>query len=158
MSSALKFIGVASETQPSAGEYVEISSVTGGPYYVRITTTGTAQQVAANIGDVVIINSKEFVCTTGGMSPYSDWDELGDESSFALKTTTISAGTGLTGGGSLAANRTISLADNYGDTKNPYASKTQNYVLAAPSDANGVPTFRALTTADMPSGYFSNPM
>lgn len=158
LSSALKFIGVAGESQPSAGEYVVISSITGGPYYVRITTTGTAQEVAANIGDVVIINHKEFVCTTGGFSAYSEWDELGDESSFALKTTTISAGTGLTGGGSLAANRTISLADNYGDTKNPYASKTQNYVLAAPSNANGIPTFRALTTADMPSGYFSNPM
>lgn len=158
LSGALKFIGVAGESQPSAGEYVEISSITGGPYYVRITTTGTAQQVAANIGDVVIVGHKEFVCTTGGTSAYSEWDELGDESSFAFKTTTISAGTGLTGGGSLAANRTISLADNYGDTKNPYASKTQNYVLAAPSNANGAPTFRALTTADMPSGYFSNPM
>lgn len=158
LSGALKFIGVAGESQPSAGEYVEISSITGGPYYVRITTTGTAQQVAANIGDVVIIGHKEFVCTTGGLSAYSEWDELGDESSFAFKTTTISAGTGLTGGGSLAANRTISLADNYGDTKNPYASKTKNYVLAAPANANGVPSFRALTDADMPAGYMASPV
>ena len=47
-------------------------------------------------------------------------------------------------------NTTISLADGYGDTKNPYASKTKNYVLAAPSTANGAPTFRALTKADIP--------
>ena len=46
---------------------------------------------------------------------------------------------------------TISLADNYGDTKNPYASKTKNYVLAAPSTANGAPTFRALVAADIPA-------
>ena len=46
---------------------------------------------------------------------------------------------------------TISLADNYGDTKNPYASKTKNYVLAAPSSANGAPSFRALTAADIPN-------
>lgn len=48
-------------------------------------------------------------------------------------------------------NTTISLADNYGDTKNPYASKTKNYILAAPSNNNGVPTFRSLTAADLQS-------
>lgn len=47
-------------------------------------------------------------------------------------------------------NTTISLADGYGDTKNPYASKTKNYVLAAPSNANGAPSFRALVAADIP--------
>lgn len=47
-------------------------------------------------------------------------------------------------------NTTISLADNYGDTKNPYASKTANYVLAAPNGSNGVPTFRKLVAADVP--------
>ena len=47
-------------------------------------------------------------------------------------------------------NTTISLANNYGDTKNPYASKTKNTVLAAPSNADGVPGFRALTMADLP--------
>jgi len=43
------------------------------------------------------------------------------------------------------------LADGYGDTKNPYASKTKSYVLAAPSSANGAPTFRALVAADIPN-------
>lgn len=47
-------------------------------------------------------------------------------------------------------NTTISLADGYGDTKNPYASKTKNYVLAAPSSANGVPSFRKLVGDDLP--------
>ena len=45
----------------------------------------------------------------------------------------------------------ISLATAYGDTKNPYASKTANYVLAAPNGSAGVPTFRALVAADIPS-------
>ena len=53
-------------------------------------------------GDVVLYNNKEFVWN-GTM-----WEELGDESSHALKTITISAGEGLTGGGDLSANRTIS--------------------------------------------------
>ena len=45
----------------------------------------------------------------------------------------------------------ISLAAAYGDTLNPYASKTANYVLAAPNGSAGVPTFRALVAADIPS-------
>lgn len=50
-------------------------------------------------------------------------------------------------------NTTISLADGYGDTKNPYASKTANYVLAAPDGSNGTPSFRKLTVADIPTDY-----
>jgi len=45
----------------------------------------------------------------------------------------------------------ISLNVGYGDTLNPYASKTQNYVLAAPNGTGGVPTFRALVAADIPT-------
>ena len=45
----------------------------------------------------------------------------------------------------------ISLASGYGDTQNPYASKTANYVLAAPNGASGVPTFRAIVAADIPT-------
>lgn len=52
---------------------------------------------------------------------------------------------------SATLNTTIALADGYGDTKNPYASKTKNYVLAAPSNANGVPGFRTLVADDIPS-------
>lgn len=45
----------------------------------------------------------------------------------------------------------IGLASGYGDTQNPYASKTANYVLAAPNGASGVPTFRAIVAADIPT-------
>lgn len=48
-------------------------------------------------------------------------------------------------------NTTISLADGYGDTKNPYGPKTKNWVLAAPNGSAGVPSFRALVAADIPS-------
>ena len=48
---------------------------------------------------------------------------------------------------------TISLASGYGDTQNPYGSKTANYVLAAPDGSSGAPTFRALVAADIPSSY-----
>lgn len=47
--------------------------------------------------------------------------------------------------------RTISLrlVQGYGDTTSPYASKTKNYVLAAPSGSNGVPSFRQLGLTEL---------
>jgi hypothetical protein len=45
----------------------------------------------------------------------------------------------------------ISLSSGYGDTQNPYASKTAKFVLAAPNAANGAPTFRALVASDIPT-------
>jgi len=45
----------------------------------------------------------------------------------------------------------ISLEASYGDTQNPYASKTANFVLAAPNGSAGVPTFRAVVAADIPT-------
>jgi hypothetical protein len=45
----------------------------------------------------------------------------------------------------------ISLEANYGDTQNPYASKTANFVLAAPNGSAGAPTFRAVVAADIPT-------
>lgn len=45
----------------------------------------------------------------------------------------------------------ISLATAYGDTLNPYGSKTANFVLAAPNGTAGVPTFRAVVAADIPT-------
>jgi len=46
---------------------------------------------------------------------------------------------------------TLALASGYGDTQNPYASKTANNFLAAPNGAAGVPTFRSIVAADIPT-------
>lgn len=51
---------------------------------------------------------------------------------------------------SAVLNTTISLANGYGDTKNPYASKSKNQVLATPTNASGAPSFRALDASDIP--------
>lgn len=54
---------------------------------------------------------------------------------------------------SSSLNTTISLADAYGDTKNPYGTKTVNYVLAGPASGStaAAPSFRALVAADIPT-------
>ena len=62
----------------------------------------------------------------------------------------LTAGTGISvsnGAGSIS----LALASGYGDSLNPYASKTLKYVLAAPNGADGVPTFRALVASDIPT-------
>ena len=52
---------------------------------------------------------------------------------------------------STSLNTTISLASAYGDTQNPYGTKTKNYVLAGPTTGSAAaPTFRALVAADIP--------
>ena len=164
LSSALRYLGQAQTTVPTAGQYVQtvIGSTT---YYIPVTDSGTATEIAAQRGDVIVVGSKEYVCNTAGTHGTNAFQEIGDESSYALKTVTISAGTGLTGGGTLEADRTISLADNYGDTKNPYAAKTKNTVLAGPDGSSGhtadaAPTFRALVAADIPDlsgSYIARP-
>ena len=52
---------------------------------------------------------------------------------------------------SATLNTTISLANGYGDTKNPYGTKTANYVLAGPTTGSAAaPSFRKLVAADIP--------
>ena len=87
LSGAMKFLGTST------------TAITDGATTNPITIDG--KSVTATAGNVVLYGSKEFVWTG------SLWEELGDESSHALKSVTIT-GTGiLSGGGSLEANRTI---------------------------------------------------
>lgn len=71
--------------------------------------------------------------------------------------TSIVAGTGLSGG-TITRTGTISLDTAYGDIKNPYGSKTKNYVLASPNGSNGVPIFRALVADDIPALNYQAPL
>ncbi len=67
-------------------------------------------------------------------------------------TNSLTAGAGLSGGSFNGSNPvTFALADGYGDTKNPYASKTAKHFLCAPNAANGPPVFRAIVNSDLPS-------
>jgi hypothetical protein len=64
--------------------------------------------------------------------------------------TSVTATAPIASSGGFTPNLSINAA--YGDTVNPYAAKTANYVLAGPtSGAAAVPAFRALVAADIPS-------
>lgn len=92
LSAAIKFQGVTT------------TALTDGNTNPNVTIDGATYTAVR--GDEVIYGSKEFLWTG------SKWQQLGDEQSWALKTITITAGTGLTGGGDLTANRTLSLSSD----------------------------------------------
>ena len=108
LDAALRYIGVAQTTQPTAGQYIK-TSIDGTAYYVPVTTTGTATEVAAGKGNVIVVGTKEYVCNTAGTYGTNVFQEIGDESSYALKSIAVYGdNTYITGGGSLASNITLS--------------------------------------------------
>jgi hypothetical protein len=105
---------------------------------LRIASTGAFGLAGANYG------TSGQVLTSGGTSATPTWT-----------TPTTGTVTSVTGTSPVAssggATPAISLSAGYGDTQNPYASKTANFVLAAPNGSAGAPTFRAIVAADIPT-------
>ena len=119
---------------------------------------GTAISAAASGTDYAPPTSGTSILYGNGSGGFSNVT-IGTGVSFAAGTlsATGSGGTvtSVTGTAPVASSGgttpAISLNTGYGDTLNPYASKTANYVLAAPNGSTGVPTFRALVAADIPT-------
>jgi hypothetical protein len=93
--------------------------------------------------------------TIAGLTPTNQYAIIGNGTSWTsapLPATGVTSVTGtspvVSSGGATPA---ISLAANYGDTQNPYDSKTANFVLASPDGSAGAPTFRAIVATDIPT-------
>lgn len=104
----------------------------------NVTAAGTLATVNANVGSFtnasITVNGKGLItAASSGTAPVT---------SVTGTSPVVSSG---------GATPAISLASGYGDTQNPYASKTANYFLAAPNGSAGVPTFRAIVAADIPT-------
>jgi hypothetical protein len=86
----------------------------------------------------------------GGLYVYtgSAWSALSTAGGTVSSVSGTSGSVTVTNGSSTPV---ISLSTAYGDSVNPYGTKTANYVLAAPNGSNGAPTFRALVAADVPT-------
>lgn len=91
-------------------------------------------------------NSEVFSGTKGTIDANIDWADVTNKPTVVTSVTGTSPV--VSSGGTTPA---ISLASNYGDTQNPYASKTANNFLAAPNGSAGAPTFRAIVAADIPT-------
>jgi hypothetical protein len=115
---------------------------------------GNSQLTNSTISGVAL-GSNLFDLTAGTGVSFSSGTTYNGSAAITITATgsggTVTSVTGtspvVSSGGTTPA---ISLATAYGDTLNPYASKTANYVLAAPNGSAGVPTFRALVAADVP--------
>ena len=105
-------------------------SVTNGPGTIVLANTGVLSNIAGTGISVSGATGNVTIANTGVLSVTGTLP-------------VVSSG---------GANPAISLASGYGDTQNPYAAKTANYVLAGPaSGAAAVPTFRGLVVADIPA-------
>ena len=103
-------------------------------------TISGVSNTLSNIGNSSLSNSS---ITINGTSV-----SLGGSTSVGTVTSVTGTSPVSSSGGTTPA---ISLASGYGDTQNPYASKTANNFLAAPNGSAGVPTFRAVVAADIPT-------
>ena len=127
----------------SVGTVTSVSALTLG-------TTGTdlSSTVANSTSTPVItLNVPTASATNRGVLSSADWTTFNNKGSGTV--TSVSGTSPIVSSG--GATPAISLATAYGDTLNPYASKTTNYVLAAPNGSAGVPTFRAVVAADIPT-------
>lgn len=117
LSNALHFIG---ET---------ITALSDGSTTSSISVGGKTH--TAETGDVVLYSSKEFVWQG------SVWRELGDGSSHALNTISITGTNGLTGGGNLKADRTISHADTSSQASISASTSERRYITGVTLDDYG---------------------
>jgi hypothetical protein len=118
-------------------------------------TAGTGISVSNGAGSITVTNSApdQTVSLTGaGTTTITGTYPNFTVTSNDAYTGTVTSVTGTSPVASSGGNTpTISLASGYGDTQNPYASKTAKYFLAAPNAASGVPTFRAMVASDVPT-------
>lgn len=157
-------IGLITEIDTSAytdGAQLYLSGTTAGTLTATKTYAPTHLVYVAVVEYAHAIHGKLFVKVQNGyeldeihnvsaQSPSNGQTIIYNASTSLWEKAYITAGTGISvtnGAGSI----TVSLPSGYGDTLNPYASKTANYVLAAPNGSAGVPTFRAIVAADIPT-------
>ena len=117
-----------------AGGTGQSSALVAGSVVYGVSTTAMGVTAAGTAGQVLT--------SAGAGTPTWTTPTVGTVTSVTGTSPVASSG---------GATPAISLDSGYGDTQNPYASKTANYVLAAPNGSSGVPTFRAIVAADIPT-------
>jgi len=130
----------AKGTPIAATDLVEISESNGAGGYVTKSVTGA--NILASKQDTLVSGTN--IKTINGSSVLGSGNLVVTPGVASLTATSPVVATG-------TSTPVISLASGYGDTQNPYASKTANHILAAPNGTAGVPTFRAIVASDVPT-------
>ena len=139
----------------TSGTYPNFTITNSAPDQTVALTASTGINTSGTYPNFTITNSapdQTVALTQGGTTTIT-----GTYPNFTISSADQFQGTvtSVTGTSPVAssggATPAISLSAGYGDTLNPYASKTANYFLAAPDGTAGVPTFRAVVAADIPT-------
>ena len=130
----------AKGTPIAATDLVEIAESNGAGGYVTKSVTGA--NILASKQDTLVSGTN--IKTINGSSVLGSGNLVVTPGVASLTATSPVVATG-------TSTPVISLASGYGDTQNPYASKTANHILAAPNGTAGVPTFRAIVASDVPT-------
>jgi hypothetical protein len=132
-----------------------IYDAVAGVWENAFLTDGTGISITEGAGTITITNSApdQTVALTGAgttsiSGTYPNFTITSNDAFTGTVTSVTGTSPVASSGGTTPA---ISLSASYGDTQNPYASKTANYVLASPNGSSGVPTFRAIVAADIPT-------
>jgi hypothetical protein len=159
----------------STGQISSIATL-GNSYLTNSSLTVNGTSIALGSSATITANTTNSLVIKAD-SGTTEGTDLYTFNGSAAKTLNFIAGTGISiskASGSLTINATsagtvtsvtgtspvvssggstpaISLASGYGDTQNPFASKTANYFLAAPNGSAGSPVFRAIVAADIPT-------
>ena len=141
-------------------ENVALSTWAGSSNITTIGTISSGTVPLARVGDADDLKAIEALSGTAGILKKTS------ANNWTLDTATYVTSSGVTSvqvqgaapvtstvstvqTGSLST--TIGLADGYGDTKNPYAAKNINLVLASPASGSAsAPGFRQLVVNDLP--------
>jgi hypothetical protein len=132
-------VGTVTSVAATAGTGISIS---GSP----ITSSGTLTITNTAPDQTVAIASGTGISVTG---TYPNFTVTNTSPSSGGTVTSVTGTSPVVSSG--GATPAISLASGYGDTQNPYASKTANFFLAAPNGSAGAPTFRAIVANDVPT-------
>lgn len=145
--------GVAAFTAATAAQVVSVIGTTAVTNATNLAG-GAANQLAYQTGS----GATSFISAPTIASTFLEWNGT----SFVWATPSVIGVNSVVGTPPINVSTTlgvatVSLNANYGDTLNPYASKTANTFLSAPNGSSGTPSFRALVAADIPSTYSQFP-
>jgi len=139
----------------TSGTYPSFTVTNSAPDQTVAIAAGTGISTSGTYPNFTVTNSApdQTVALTGAgttsiSGTYPNFTVTSNDAFTGTVTSVTGTSPVASSGGTTPA---ISLSAGYGDTLNPYASKTANFVLAAPNGSAGVPTFRAVVVADIPT-------
>lgn len=139
----------------TSGTYPSFTVTNSAPDQTVAIAAGTGISTSGTYPNFTITNSApdQTVALTGAgttvvTGTYPNFTVTSNDAFTGTVTSVTGTSPVASSGGATPA---ISLSAGYGDTLNPYASKTANFVLSAPNGSAGVPTFRAVVAADIPT-------